>query len=397
MTATRIAGAATLVVWIAAAALLWRTEVPDDLRLPDVEVAEVFPAGHLEEAEDYARAQRLLWIGATLASLGAVALVALRPPRRRPLVVLLIALGALWLARLPFGVAAHWWRRRHGISSQGYLDWLVSPWLELLGAVAAAVIALLLAIALERRLGRRWWLAGGPALAALGAAVVLAQPLLWTPRLEPLRDRGLAADISALADELGVDVDRIEVKEASDRTVRANAEVVGLGPTRTVALWDTLLDGRFERGEIRWVAAHELAHVARRHLWKGLAWLALLSVPVAWIVARATQRRGGIGRPAAVPVAVLTVLAVEFALLPFVSTISRRYEAEADWIALETTRDPVAAEGLLRGFSLTGLADPDPPGWSRALLSTHPSLVERIAMARAWASRSRGGPPPAGS
>jgi STE24 endopeptidase len=396
MTATRIVGAATLVVWIAAAVLLWRTEVPGDLELPDVGAAEVFSERHLEEAADYARGHRLLWIGSTVASLLVLVLLVRRPPRGSPVVVLLACLAALWLVRLPFGLAAQWWRRRHDISAQSYLDWLVSPWLELLGALAVAVFALLLAIALERRLGRRWWLAGGPALAVLGAAVILLQPLLWAPRLEPLRDPGLTADITALAGELGVDVDRVEVKEASDRTVRANAEVAGIGPTRRVVLWDTLLDGRFERGEIRWVAAHELAHVGRRHLWKGLAWFALLALPIAWVVARATERRGGIGRPEAVPVAVLAVVTIQLALLPFANAVSRRYEAEADWLALAATQDPASARALLVKFSHIGLADPDPPAWSRALLSSHPPLIDRIAMTRAW-PRTPGDSPPAGS
>jgi STE24 endopeptidase len=407
MTATRIAWAATLVLGGVAAVLLWQTEVPGDLQLPEVRAEELFPAAHLEEAADYARGHRLLRIGADAATLLALALLAWRAPglaRRlrgpqvvRGLLLLGAALAAIWLARLPFGLAAQWWRRRHGISEQGYLDWLLWPWLELLGTAAAAAVAFLLAVALERRLGHRWWLVGGPALAALGAAVILAQPLLWTPRLEPLRDETLAADVRTLADELGVDVRSVEVKEAGERTVRANAEVAGIGPTRRVVLWDTLLDGRFERGEIRWLAAHELAHVGRRHLWKGLAWLALLSLPIAWVVARTTAFRGGVGRAAAVPVAALALVAVELALLPLVNVVSRRYEAEADWLALEATRDPDAASSLLRRLSVTGLSQPDPPAWSRAVFSTHPSLVDRIAMARAWAVMNRGGRPPEGS
>ena len=390
-------GAATLVLWLAAAVLLWRTEVPDGLQLPHVDAAEVAGAEHAERAGDYARGHRLLWIGSTLASVAVLVLLVRRPPRRRPLVALVLVLAALWLVRRPFALAGHWWRRRHDISTQGYLDWLVSPWLEVLGSLAAAVVAFAVAVALERRLGRRWWLAGAPALALLGAAVVLVQPLLWTPRLEPLRDRGLAADIGRLADELGVDVDRVEVKEASDRTVRANAEVVGLGPTRRVVLWDTLLDGRFERGEIRWIAAHELAHVGRRHLWKGLAWLALLSLPIAWVVARAADRRGGLRSSAAVPVVVLAAVAVELALQPFTNAISRRYEAEADWVALRATQDPAPASELLRKLSRTGLSDPDPPQWSRFLLSTHPPLVDRIAMTRLAELRLPEAAPPAGS
>ena len=397
MTATRIAWAATLVLGGVAAALLWQTEVPGDLRLPKVRAEELFPRAHLEETADYARGHRLIRLGADAAMLVALALLAWRAPslaRRlrgpelvRALALLGAALAAVWLARLPFGLAAQWWRRRHEISEQGYVDWLLWPWAELLGTAAAAAVALVVAAGLERRLGRRWWLAGGPVLAALGAAVILAQPLLWAPRLEPLRDPALAADVRALADELGVDVRSVEVKEAGDRTVRANAEVAGIGPTRRVVLWDTLLDGRFERGEIRWIAAHELAHVGRHHLWKGLAWFALLSLPIAWLVARATARRGGIGRPAAVPVAVLALVAVELALLPFANVVSRRYEAEADWLALTATRDPDAASSLLRRLSLTGLSQPDPPGAWHAVFSTHPSLVDRIAMARAWEAR----------
>jgi len=43
---------------------------------------------------------------------------------------------------------------------------------------------------------------------------------------------------------------------------------------------------------------------------------------------------------------------------------------------------------LMVEFSKTGLGDPDPPGWSQLLLGTHPSLADRVAMARAWASQS---------
>ena len=93
------------------------------------------------------------------------------------------------------------------------------------------------------------------------------QPLF--NRFEPLADRKLAAEIEELATKIGVDVDEVLVADASRRTTTANAYIAGLGPTRRVVLYDTLLDGRFTDGEIRFVAAHELAHVERHHLWKG--------------------------------------------------------------------------------------------------------------------------------
>lgn len=391
MTATRMLGLATIIAaaaaWVVCATLLWRTEVPSGLDLPQLRSSAEFSARHLEATADYARFHRVSWVLATLAQIGVLVLICLRPPRlpggplARGVGLLLVALAAVWLVRLPFGLAGHWWRRRHGISHQDYLGWLVSPWLELAATVVAACLAVLAALLLARRFGRRWWIPAAPVLVLLGSALLLAQPLVDAPRLEPLRDRALAAEVERLAVRAGVGEVDVDVKKASERTTRANAEVYGLGPTKRVVLWDTLLDGRFSDGEIRLVIAHELGHVGRHHLYKGVAWFALLAPLALLVIARASD----LTRPEGVPVAVLAVVLVQLALLPVTSAISRRYEAEADWVALEATRDPAAAESLYRDFSRTALAQPDPPAWSYALRSTHPSLLERIAMARVWA------------
>ncbi|MBA2474898.1 MAG: M48 family metalloprotease [Actinobacteria bacterium] len=397
-------------LWLLAASLLWRTRVPGELQLAHLRPELLFSGSHLEAADDYTGPLRALWLGSTAAGLVLLWSLARAGPRLagrlrgtplvRSLALLVAVLTALWLVRLPFAAAGHWWRRRHDISRQPYLDWLVSPWLELAGSLLVACVALALAIALARRLGDRWWLAGGPLLALLGAAALLAQPLLLLPRLEPLRDEALAGQIQRLARLQGLPRVRLEVKRASELTTRANAELAGLGPTRRVVLWDTLLDGRFPPAEIRAVSAHELAHASRHHLLKGLGWFALAAVPGVFLVAAVSRRRGGIDDPGNVPAVVLTVVLCLLAAAPGANVVSRRYEAEADWIALETTRDPGALEGLLRRFSTTGLTDPSPPGWASALLGTHPSTVDRIALARAWrdargALRREG--PPAGS
>lgn len=373
-----------------AAWLLWRTEVPGGLELPRVELDE-------PRAEEYARLPRLLWAGRTGAELVVLALLVAAGARlarrlRFGVAVLLAVLVALWLVRLPFGLAGHWWQRRYGLSTQGYLAWLFDPWLELLAAAAAASLALALALLLARRVGPRWWLAGGPALAVLGAAVILLQPLVLAPRLEPLRDPALAAEIRQLGTRLGVRPRDVSVRDAAERTTRINAEVAGYGPTRRVILWDTLLDGSVPAAEIRFIAAHELAHVARSHVWKVVAWFALAALPVAFALALVTRRRGGLG-PATVPLAVLTVVVVELTLLPFANAVSRRYETEADWVALRATGDPAAARALFERFARSNLADPSPPGWAYVLRATHPSLEERIALA----TRRPPGEPRAGS
>jgi STE24 endopeptidase len=239
---------------------------------------------------------------------------------------------------------------------------------------------------LSRRLGRRWWLVGGPAFVALVGTMLVLTPLVLSPRLAPLEDRGLAAEIERLAEREGVDDVRVEVENASRRTTVPNAEALGVGPTTRVVLWDTLLDGRFADGEIRAIAAHELAHVGRDHLWKGIGWFALFALPCAWLLALLADLRGGLHRPAVIPFAVLVVVALQLALLPATNVVSRRYEAEADWLALAATRDPEAAESLYRKFTTTALDEPDDPKWVEVWLGTHPELVDRVAMARAWAA-----------
>jgi STE24 endopeptidase len=395
MTATRTTRFWAIVaaggLWLAAAWLLWRTSVPS-LDLPELDARDVFGAQQVERSERYERGLRLFWLSATAVELVVLWLAVLIAPRARARGILgAVAVGAatlvaVWLATLPFLLGAQWWRRRYGISRADYGTILLDPWLERLGMLAAACIGIALFVLLARRLGDRWWLVGGPAFAAFGAAFLLAQPFLFVPRVEPLRDRALAAEIQALADRQGVGEVDVEVRDASRRTRAINAELYGVGPTKRMVLWDTALDGRLIDREIRALAAHEFGHVEAHHIWKGIAWLFLFSVPAAYIVARVTRRRGGLGEPAAVPLALLTFALLQLALLPVTNAISRRYEAEADWLAQRATRDPAASEGLTRALATASLADPDPPVWARLVLETHPSPLARIAMSRSEAA-----------
>jgi STE24 endopeptidase len=384
--------------WLVAAALLWRTSVPSDLELPELDPRAYFAAGELDRHERYERLLRALFFPAVLlqgAVLVAAILAAPRLVRKLPFHPVLSGAAlagatviAMWLARLPVGLVAHWWRRRYGVARQNYLEWLADPWLELAAQAALTAGAIALAMVLATHFGERWWLAAAPLFAVGAALLVLAQPLILEPRVEPLRDARLEADVRQLAGRTGVGTVDVVVRDAASRTRAGNAEVYGFGPTRRVVLWDTVLDGRFSAPQIRVLVAHELGHVARDHVWKGLGWVALLAFPALFVVARAVRVRGGITRPEAVPVALLAVFCVELALLPATNTVSRRYEAEADWVALEATRDPAASRALTLRLARASLADPDPPEWAYVLRRTHPTTMQRIAMTLAWEARS---------
>jgi STE24 endopeptidase len=298
----------------------------------------------------------------------------------------MIGLGLVWLVRLPFSVAALWWQRRHGVSTRGYLDVLVDGWLGLAGTFVALSLALLVVMALARRLGSWWWLPGSLVLAVVATSLVLVEPYL-TAGLEPVGSPRVERAYERFRAEQGVAEVPLRVERVSGSTSLANAYAFGLGPSRRVVLWDTLLDGRFTTREVDVVLAHELGHHSHRHLPKAIGWFTLFALPGAFLLMLATRRRGGMGAPAAVPLALLVVAVLQLAATPAQNLVSRRMEAEADWTALQTTQDPAAARGLFRKLAATSLGDPSPPTWAQFLFGTHPTLADRVAMADAWAAR----------
>ncbi len=300
----------------------------------------------------------------------------------------MLGLGIAWLVHVPFGLVAHWWARRNEQTDLSYVDWIFEDWAVLGAEFLSICIALLIVMGLARRLGDRWWLPGAAVFVAIASLFTFVAPYLdFTTK--PLRDEALLAAADEYRSELGVGDIPIRVEKVSSDTDQANAYAFGLGPSRRVVFWDTMLLDPFSEDEQQVVLAHELAHHSQRHLPEGLGWFALFAVPGAWILMRTTRRRGGMGAPEAVPLALLVVAIFQLATAPLANHISRRLEAEADWKALQVTRDPPALEGLMLGFSETSLGDPDPPGWVQLMVGTHPALADRIAMARAFAERTQ--------
>ena len=136
----------------------------------------------------------------------------------------------------------------------------------------------------------------------------------------------------------------LRVEDVTDFTSAPNAYAVGFGPSKRIVFWNTLLDGSFTDDEVKTVLAHELGHHSSNHLFEGVAWYALFALPGAWLIARVTRRRGGMGNPAAVPLSLLVIVVLDLLSLPVYNLISRHMEAEADWKALETTHEPEAGE-----------------------------------------------------
>jgi STE24 endopeptidase len=249
-----------------------------------------------------------------------------------------------------------------------------------------AMIVLL--VGLAGRFPRRWWLIAGPVVVAVALLFAFVSGWLAAAASHDLRDPQLAADAARLERIEQVTGTPIRVQDVSSWTDQANAFTVGFGPSTHVVLWDTLLDGRFSRGQEDVVIAHELGHVRSRHIPKAVGWTALTVLPTLWLLGLATRRRGGLGDPANLPYAILVLTVLGVLTLPVQNAVSRRYEAEADWRALNATRDPAATSELFRTFQETSLEQPNPGVLDYLWLENHPTLMQRIAMARAWRERN---------
>jgi len=383
-------------LWLLAAQRLWHTTVPSGLQLSGRDPRAYFDAAFLSRSASY---ERFLALDALLAAVVLLVVLAvyarhgarlMRESAAGPIgtgmMLGMLGLGIVWIAEVPFGVAAVWWERRHGVSHQGYLAALVQSFLQLGGTFLAISFALLVAMFLARLVRGWWWLAAAPFFVALALLTAWLSPYL-VPDTHPLRQQATLADARALGQVEGVPNTRVDVQRVARFTTAPNAEAVGFDATRRVIVWDTLLDGRFDRREIRTVLAHELAHLAHRHTLKAVGWLALFLLPVTGLIAVVTRRRGGLARPEAVPLALLVLVGMSVLAQPLQNVVSRRLEAEADWAALQATHDPVTARSLFRDLATTSLSDPNPPAWLYVLDENHPTLMQRIAMAEAWQAR----------
>jgi STE24 endopeptidase len=382
--------------------LLWETSVPSNLSIPDLSEDAFFTQSELDEADDYELFHRINWLLSSVVLFVVLAIYSVRGVRfmresaagriGTGMLLAMLGFGLVWLVSVPFALAGNWWDRRHDVSKVDYFELLFGGWLALGAEFVFLSLSVLIVMGLAGFVGDWWWIPGSVVFVGLATLFVFISPWLVTGT-KAIEDSKLAADVDRLAQIQGVEDVEVRVEEVDKYTNAANAYTTGLGPSRKVFLWNTLLDGRFRDNEVRAVTAHEFGHQSQNHLPKAIAWYALFAVPGAWAIARITRRRGGMRRPEAVPLSLLALAVLSFVAMPVQNVISRHMEQEADWEALETMRDPDAMTGLFQRFSETSLGDPTPPGWAYVLLDTHPPLLDRIEMAQAWKARNPGATP----
>jgi Zn-dependent protease with chaperone function len=371
----------------------------------DVKASDLFAAEEIERARRYHRPLYLALAVDWALQLGILASIVFGPPGdwladatggpwwARALELVALVLGVSTLVRLPLSAWRGWaHERRWGFSTQSLGAWLLDVAKGLVLGVLLTGLALVGLVWAVRAWPEWWPLVAAPAAAALTLVLTLFAPLLFERlfnRFWPLQDEALARDLHALSERARVPVRTMLVTDASRRTTKHNAYVSGLGPTRRLVLFDTLLRDA-PTGELRGVVAHELGHRRFRHVAIGtalamagaVAGVLMLRLVFAWAGLVAAAGADGPGNLRIVPLVLLLLWLLELGALPFETWLSRRWERAADRFALDLTADGEALERMHRRLALTNLADLDPPPLLYGLLFTHPTPPERIAAAR---------------
>jgi STE24 endopeptidase len=399
-----LVGALALVVGAAELGVALLRPRPRPRRPAPVDLDRYFSAQELARGARFARPQLAIAAAAGAVRLAVVAAGAVSPPpvprrlRARPLLGSAAVGAGLVVATtassLPFSALARRRALAAGLATQSWRGWVVDLIKGTVLEAAFAAAGGTAVTAAVRRYPRHWWVVGAGGSVALGALLALLGPVALAPifnDFEPLPEGETRADVLELAAAAGVAVGEVYAVDASKRTNAANAYVTGLGPTKRVVLFDTLLD-RYGRDEVRGVVAHELAHVRYRDVSRGIAYAAIVAGPAALATARLSRLLAAkAGTPEALPGLALTAASVSTPIGLTSSRLSRSIERRADAYSLELTRAPEAFISFERRIVLQNLADIDPPRWLQALLASHPSTAERIGAAVAFGAT----PPPA--
>ncbi|MEC7731088.1 MAG: M48 family metallopeptidase [Candidatus Neomarinimicrobiota bacterium] len=240
----------------------------------------------------------------------------------------------------------------------------------------------------ERFGPRGWWIAW----ALVTLFMIAVQPLfvhVIAPlfnKFTPLEEGELRTAIEEYSEKVKFPIGRIDVMDGSKRSGHSNAYFSGLGKSRRIALFDTLLE-KHTTEEIISVVAHEVGHYKRKHIIKGTA-LSILETGVMLFIFNLIMKDAALFAVFGVSdISVyggLVFFAMLYAPVSMITSllttaVSRKNEFEADTFSLETTKNPQALVNMLKGLAANNLAHLTPHPLKVFLSYSHPPVISRIA------------------
>ena len=325
-----------------------------------------------------------------------------------PTLVIYVVLlsGLLFLIQLPLSYYVGYLREHaYGLSTQRLSKWTAD---ELKGLAVGWVVGasvLWVPYLLLARSPTRWWLWTGALSLPFFTLILLLTPVFIAPlfnKFGPMKDKALENEVLAVATCAGVDGARVYEVNKSVDTEKVNAYVTGVGNTKRIVLWDTLL-ARLSPSQIRFVVGHELGHYVLGHVWISILFSSTLTLLGLFGVYRTADlllvrfgTRFGFSQlsdPASLPLLLLLLSVFSFVMTPAALALSRYHEREADRYGLELTHDNRAAATGFVALQRQNLAVPRPGRLFKVFRASHPPIGERVDFIngyRPWASGATG-------
>ena len=310
----------------------------------------------------------------------------------------------MFIVNLPLSYYEEFVRQHaYDLSTQTFGKWFGDSLKSLMVGVIMGVLFLWIPYLLLKKSPRRWWLYVGILAIPFLFFLLIIAPIWISPLFNdfgPMKDKGLEAQILALADRAGIEGSRVfEVNKSVD-TKEVNAYVSGFLSTKRIVLWDTIID-KMNSKELMFVMGHEMGHYVLGHVWKSVLFFSVLIICTLYTVYRAANGliarygpRFGFDRLsdiASLPLITLLASITMFIITPIETWYSRHNEHEADRFGLELTRDNHEAATAFVKLQQENLGNPR-PGWLYILWrADHPVLGDRIDFCNEYRPWETGG------
>ncbi|MBW3566567.1 MAG: M48 family metallopeptidase [Proteobacteria bacterium] len=239
--------------------------------------------------------------------------------------------------------------------------------------------------------GDFWWLWVWALWMGFSLFLTWAFPTFIAPlfnKFSPLEDAALRDRIESLLDRCGFRSSGIFVMDGSKRSAHGNAYFTGVGRSKRIVFFDTLMED-LSHDEIEAVLAHELGHFKRKHVMKRLAVSAVTSLLalalLGWLIDKSWFYTAlGISTPsnhAALLIFLLVLPVFTYPLTPLGSLFSRKHEFEADEFAVEHAQ-AAALESALVSLYRENASTLTPDPLHSAFYDSHPPATTRIGRLR---------------
>jgi STE24 endopeptidase len=281
---------------------------------------------------------------------------------------------------------------KFSLSTQTLQGWVVD---ELKGIGVELGFGILAASVLYYLIGNLslWWIAAAAIFAVFSILLSIILPFVILPifyKVSSLSDMTLRESLLQMSKKFGGrNVDRVLVADESRRSIRANAFFSGVGKSRSIVLFDTLLSD-FTHREIITVVAHELGHYVNKDIWKEALISGLLIIPPFYIAdyalrsAVAASSLPNMTDPAGIPLIFAVLIGISFVLQPISNGLSRIVERNADEFALKTADDSEAQASAERRLADLSLSVDSPNRLVELIFYTHPPSSKRVQLAENW-------------